>query len=249
MALLALLGISAFALASGIVGIRLLALGRRTGLAPERLIGLSLFLAGGIGTTGVVAASYAGAWRPLVAGLALLAVDCGIAALGVFTWRVFRPTRLGATIVCACVALLFASLIADRVAGHYFGVPRTAFSMASDYAGRLVLYGWASFEALRQWSLARRRLRIGLGEALVANRFLLWGIATTAALGIWLHALFGELTKAADTTESYLVVTVLGGACALAIWLAFFPPRRYRVRFAARAARSGVASASAFSAP
>jgi len=233
MALLALFGICAFALSSGIVGIRLLLLSLRTGRMPERLIGLSLLLAGGLGSGGLIAAGLADEPRALILAIAMLSVDCGIAALGAFTWLVFRPTRLGATLVAVCVALLFASLITDRIAGHFLGVPRTAFSMASDYAGRLGIYTWASYESLRQWVLARRRVRLGLSEPLVANRFLLWGVAALAALGIWLHSLWRELHRVADQTELYLVVTVLGGICALAIWLGFFPPRAYRARFAA----------------
>ena len=80
-------------------------------------------------------------------------------------------------------------------------------------------------------ALARRRARLGLTEPLVANRFLLWGLGTLAALGIWLHSLWSEIAQRSERTEWYLVVTVLGCGCALSIWLAFFPPRAYRRRF------------------
>jgi small-conductance mechanosensitive channel len=103
--------------------------------------------------------------------------------------------------------------------------------MTADYCGRLAMYSWASYETLRQYGLARRRVRIGLSEPLVANRFLLWGIGTLAALGIWLHSLWRELAQRSEVTEFYLVVTVLGSTCALSIWLAFFPPRAYRQWF------------------
>jgi len=119
-------------------------------------------------------------------------------------------------------------MIVDRLAGEYLGASRGVFSITVDYAGRLILYGWATYESLRQYALARRRVRIGLTEPLVANRFLLWGIGTSAALGIWLHAFWSELLRRPDPTETYLVITALGSACALAIWLAFFPPRAYR---------------------
>ena len=188
MALLALLGISAFGVVSFVVGLRLVLLSRRTGLLPERLIGVSLFLAGGLGTALLVAASFAGEARWLVATISVLMINLGVVALGVFNWRVFRPTLFGATLVAACIALLFLSMIVDRLAGEYLGASRGVFSITVDYAGRLILYGWATYESLRQYALARRRVRIGLTEPLVANRFLLWGIGTSAALGIWLHA-------------------------------------------------------------
>lgn len=232
MALLALLGISAFGFVSFAVGLRLVLLSRRTGYLPERLIGTSLFLAGGLGTALLVTSSFAGDGRWLVATISALMINLGVAALGVFTWRVFRPTLLGATLVAACVALLFLSMLVDRLSGEYLGASRTDFSIATDYAGRLLLYAWATWESLRQYALARRRVRIGLTEPLIANRFLLWGVATSAALGIWLHALWSELAhRSADPIESYLVITALGTTCALAIWLAFFPPRAYRALF------------------
>jgi hypothetical protein len=235
MALLALLGMSAFALVSSAVGLHLILLARRTGLLPERLSGISMFLAGGLGSTLLLAAGFAGDARWLFATAAVVAINFGVAALGVFTWRVFRPTLMGATLVAACVMLLFLSMIVDRFAGHYLGAPRSGFSIAADHAGRLVLYGWATWESLRQYARARRRVRLGLTEPLVANRFLLWGLATGAALGIWLHALWRELVRSHDDTQAYLVITAFGGACALALWLAFFPPRTYRARFASGA--------------
>jgi hypothetical protein len=236
MELAALLGMSAFALASFVVGLRLILLSRRTGLLPEKMIGLSLFLAGGCGAILLVASGFAGGARWLVATAAIAAMNLGVAALGVFTWRVFRPTLVGATLVAACLMLLLMSMIVDRAAGHYLGMTRSTFSTVSDYAGRLTLYGWATGETLRQYALARRRVRLGLTDPLVANRFLLWGISTTAALGIWMHGFWQDLNRSTDVTENYLVATVLGSACALAIWLAFFPPRAYRARFAAPSA-------------
>ncbi len=236
MALFALLGISLFAVASFVVGWRLLWLAHRTGMLPEKLIGGSLFLAGGVGTALLILAGVTGPARGVFSTAAMLAVDCGITVLGVFTWRVFRPGLVGATVVATCTAMLFLSFATDWVSGLYLGVGRSNFSMSADYFGRLVMYGWASYETLRQYALARRRVRLGLTEPLLANRFLLWGIATLAALGIWLHSLWSEVVQRNEQTEWYLVVTVLGCICALAIWLAFFPPRAYRRWFETSAA-------------
>lgn len=54
MDLLALLGLAAFVLVSSIVGMRILVLAATTRGLPETLIGLSLVLAGGVGTGLVV---------------------------------------------------------------------------------------------------------------------------------------------------------------------------------------------------
>ncbi len=243
MALFALLGISLFAIASFVVGWRLLWLAHRTGLLPEKLIGGSLFLAGGIGTALLILSGAAGPARGVFSTAAMLAVDCGITALGVFTSRVFRPGLVGATVVATCTALLFLSFATDWVSGHYLGVRRSPFSMSADYIGRFVIYGWASYETLRQYTLARRRVRIGLLEPLVANRFLLWGISTLAATGIWGYSLWSEGIANSDTTEFYLVATVMGGTCAASIWLAFFPPGFYQRWFAVMETPSRAVSA------
>lgn len=229
MAVAALVGLSAFALASLFVGARLLVLSFRTQRLPERLIGLSLFSAGGIGTVLVLLSDIAGGSRATLQTVAAIAIHLGVAALGIFTWRVFRPTFAGATLVAACVALLVLSRLADAVSGHYFGVDRSDLSIAADYTGRIVLYAWATFESLRHYALARRRVRIGLVEPLVANRFLLWGIGTGAALCIWFHVFLQELARRSDAAETYLVIAAFGTACAISLWLAFFPPRRYRL--------------------
>jgi len=144
------------------VGWRLLWLAHRTGLLPEKLIGGSLFLAGGIGTALLIVSGFAGPARGVFSTAAMFAIDCGITVLGVFTWRVFRPGLVGATVVATCTALLFLSFASDWVSGHYLGVRRSGFSMTADYVGRFAMYGWASFETLRQATLARRRVRIGL---------------------------------------------------------------------------------------
>ena len=236
LALIALLGISLFALASTVVGWRLLWLAHRTGLVPEKLIGGSLFLAGGLGTALLIASGVAGPARGIFSTAAMFAIDGGIALVGVFTWRVFRPGLVGATVVATCTALLFLSFASDFVSGHYLGVQRSVFSMTADYAGRFVMYGWATFESARQYALARRRVRIGLTEPVVANRYLLWALATLTASGIWSYSLWAEIAKETDVTKFYLVAALLGGSCAAAIWLAFFPPPAYRRWFAAGAA-------------
>jgi len=236
LALFALLGNSLLTLVSFVVGWRLLWLAHRTGLLPEKLIGGALFLAGGIGTALMILSGFSGPARGVFATAAMFAINCGITVVGVFTWRVFRPGLVGATVVATCTALLFLSFASDWVSGHFLGVRRPGFSMTADYIGRFGIYVWASFETLRQSLLAHRRVRIGLTEPIVANRFLLWGISTVMATCIWGYSLWSELAQNSDTSEFYFVTSVLGSSCALAIWLAFLPPQRYRRRFATSAA-------------
>ena len=237
MALLALLGISLFAFASFVVGWRLLWLAHRTGLVPEKLIGGSLFLAGGVGTALLILSGFAGPARGVFSTAAMLAIDCGITVLGVFTWRVFRPGLVGATVVATCTALLFLSFASDWVSGHYLGVRRSGLlddgrlhrSLRDVRLGELrnaaPVRAGAPARADRSHSSRSSRIASCSGASRRSRR-----------PGIWLYSLWSELVQSSDTTEFYLVATVLGGTCALAIWLAFFPPRLYRRWFATSAA-------------
>ena len=237
MQLLGLVGILAFVAASFVVGGRLSWTGLRRGSVPEATIGVSFLLAGGVGTLLMVVSSGAGTAQALMRVASNAFIDLGIAVLGIFNWRVFRPDRRGALLFAAFVSLLALSFSADLARRAFLDPgPRPPLWIAADALGRVGMYGWGAYETLRQYSLARRRLQLGLSDPLVANRFLLWGIGTVAVIGIWLHAYGSELAGVTGNESTYLVVALLGGICAAAIWLAFFPPKVYRRRFEAHSA-------------
>ena len=77
--------------------------------------------------------------------------------------------------------------------------------------------------------MLRRRMRIGLANAELARRFLLWGIAGTSAMGI---VISGGVNRFLDPTTLHpallLLQAAFGLTAAIGIWLAFFPPRRVR---------------------
>ena len=235
MQLLGIVGVLAFVTASFAVGLRLSWTGLRRGGIPESTIGLSFLLAGGIGTLLMLASNGAGAAQALLRAASLGFINLGIAVLGVFNWRAFRPDRTGALLFAAFVSLLALSFSADLVRRAFLDqLPRPPLWIAADAAGHIGMYGWGTVETLRQYALARRRLRLGIGDALVADRFLLFGIGTLSVIGIWVHTYTRELLGATSAEGEYLVVSLLGGLCAAAIWLAFFPPRAYLRRVAAR---------------
>jgi hypothetical protein len=230
--LLGLIGILAFVAASFVVGGRLSWTGLRRGRLPEATIGVSFLLAGGIGTLLMVVSSGAGTAQVLMRVASNAFIDLGIAVLGIFNWRVFRPDRRGALLFAAFVSLLSLSFSADLARRAFLDPgPRPLLWIAADCVGRIGMYAWASFETLHQYALSRRRLDLGLSHPLVVNRFLLWGIGTIAVTGIWLHTYANELLGIVDAESDYLSVTLLGGVCAAAIWLAFYPPQAYRRRF------------------
>jgi hypothetical protein len=245
--LLAAIGGAAFILTSLVMGVRLLLLARRTGELPELAVGLALFLMGGLAYPMIAVARFATPLpegpRIALAGLALLLNGVGTVAVGVFNWRVFRPSEPWArTAVAALAVALAASLALEALtpglrdaALHNRGAGLRAF---------FVLLGlplaWASWESLRFHGLLLKRMRLGLGDPVVADRMWLWGISTLAAfvsnLATSVSSFFG--VDIAVSTFGALLIAPLGLLAAGAMWLAFFPPESYLRRVAARAAAS-----------
>ena len=78
-----------------------------------------------------------------------------------------------------------------------------------------------------------RRMRIGMGDPLVANRLLVWGVGTGAIAAVAAIHLAGQLLGHYELPASLIgVVSLLVLVTAVAEWLAFFPPRAWRDPFA-----------------
>ena len=98
---------------------------------------------------------------------------------------------------------------------------------------------WLFVESVHYASRMRRRVRLGLGDPIVANRFTLWAIWTGALACIPLFVLalrtLGILEAPVPgaplpaSVRAIIAMLGSGGAAALvACWLAFFPPAAYR---------------------
>ena len=103
----------------------------------------------------------------------------------------------------------------------------------------LAALGWSALEALREYGMARRRLALGLGDPVVANRFLLWCLsgasqAAIHAMSLSLHV--RGVGMLADPLGLFVVATGLLLAAAM-MWLVFLPPAAYR-RFVEDRARA-----------
>ena len=103
---------------------------------------------------------------------------------------------------------------------------------------RLAAPAWMAAESLRYYGQMKKRVAIGLGDPLVANRFLLWGIG--ASFGV-LMIVTSVAPVFLPTTHVLLPVSIVilgisGLGAAIPYWLAFFPPRAYRRRFEPSAA-------------
>ena len=234
MALLGLLCFAVTLLARFVVGARLLLLARRTRELPELAIAIA-FLAGGVvgSLLGFVAMmNYVPAEYVVAVGVVSSAgVQVSTLAIAFFNWRVFRPHALWA----ACIFATVCAIAVVAVLGRLLDTPespRGPVGFWSGMASVLVTYGWTTYEALHYHALLRRRLHLGLADAAVTQRILLWGIGSGCTTGVSLVTL-GIRVAGLQTFPPavQLVMYALGFATAAAIWLAFFPPAIYRRRF------------------
>jgi hypothetical protein len=245
---LAAIGGGCFVLVSLVLGPRLLFLGRSRRELPEFTMGLCLLLMGGLGypfaTLGRVVTALPDDLRGLFVGCSALCNTVGFAALAIFTWRVFRPRSGPAeSMTAVCIAALALLVPAEAV---WPGLVASALSKqpypgAPGYLRVVVGLGilfWSTLEAGLFTRQLRRRLAIGLGDAVVADRVRLWTLAMAGAsvsyTTSFLLSLAGIDLPAAPLGA--MTIGILGLLSAASAWLAFLPPAAYLRRVEARAA-------------
>jgi len=226
-----------------VVALRLLALHRRTGSAPELLLGLMLLLSVGVGYPLLIAADRAGpgSVRPLFI-VSTLAVNAGFALLFAFTWRVFQPEARWARALAAAGVL---ALLVNGALRCWDAVVEDQIRIAGEVVAESLLqtmpvmlaYLWTAWEALRYHGLMRRRVRLGLADPAVCDRFLLWGLmALFVTAGVLLNSV--ALALRIEILESpwiLLASSSTGLAQAVLLVLAFAPPSAYLAWVRARA--------------
>jgi hypothetical protein len=254
-------------LLSLVVGIRLFRLARRgSSFGPECWLA-SFFVFGAFLGAGLNISVYVGMADPSLAlsplhGSLVLASSTFIYCVGtlgiyVFNWITFRPdSKRARNAVIAGTAFVFGSALAQAMTEGFKVTVFPGAAYWSFYIGRVAPYYWLAVESLLYWSAARRRMRIGLADPLVTNRFFLlglWAVAWAAmgfsdivARGIYMWV-SGSTTA---TTEVHIdtagpiilaticVTSVLGLLAAVTLALSFFPNRAYRRFIEARAAAS-----------
>jgi hypothetical protein len=227
-----------FVLVSLVLGVRLLAMASITRQIPELAIGLNFVVAGAIGYSLLIAAEslrVLGSYAGMGSFLGVTAISLGAHFIGLFSHRVFHPEGRGSRALLVALSIWLALGVAGSWSLH---VSRESDGIGvwlgrwAPNLGILVAYGWSSFEPLRYAALMRRRAGLGLGDALVANRLLLWGVGTGAIAAVALLHLVAQLFGRYELPPSLVgVVSSLVLVTAVAEWLAFFPPRAYRRRF------------------
>ena len=250
----AALGVLAWYGSSLYVGGRLLRSGIRDGNPHARWIGTYLFFAMGMASilysiamarTTLSGAPMTSLDRVLVALHCFAAVIANFALL-TFTRRVFRRESRTAGLAAAAILgmLVIGSLGHGLTTG--FDGSLTSVYAAIYLAGPVLANAWTAGESLLYYRLMRKRVAVGLAEPLASNRFLLWGVgAGSAAFLLFVNAVQMQLNHQLGTTpslpvraSSLVLLAVLGLVCAVCYLAAFFPPRWYVARFAARSSEA-----------
>jgi len=237
---LGLVGFASFIAVSAVVGVRLLLQARRTRRLPELAIGANFVIAGALGYSLLLASESLHLFPRRLEGAASFAgvtgLSIGAGLLALFSQRVFRPTSPIALAALGALAGWLASGICGSWVLHVRQIETGPGGWLGHWApnlGLLAAYGWATAESLRYHALMRRRVRLGIANPLVSNRFLLWGIGTLAGSAVTLLHLVAQMLGAYELPPSFVgVVSLLVLIAAIAEWLAFFPPRAWRQRFA-----------------
>lgn len=240
MKIVALVCLVAFMLTSLVVGLRVLGMWRRTRALPELLLSAALlsvgFLSFAVGTTAKILVSGTEALRHTITLVGLSNECFGVLALIAFSWRVFYPRQRWAAGVAASLAVLVGvALYLEISTGQYLryadAIPITGLAVPIGLAARSTGPAWMALSCLVYHGKLRKRARLGLAEPFVVHRVALWGIALAAsALAYWVgvvHRLvYGTGLK--EHASALAIVSLLALVSAIAIGLAFFPPRAYR---------------------
>ena len=229
-----------------VVGMRLHSLSRRTKARPEYLLAVHYLCTGGSYLLYELPAPFAQTpeWILLVARLIY---TVGMVPLLFFTRETFRRDTSWATVlVWANLLVLFSGATLSALEGDTEGVVVTSIWFWFDWIGYTVPYVWITTEALLAYGAAQKRVRLGICEPEVANRFLLWALfgALATIAGALLIPLYIEYATTQIWPEWGNYAS--GGfeaASTLALWFVFFPPAFYR-RWINRAAHTGVVAKS-----
>jgi hypothetical protein len=247
MQVLSFLFLIVYTVASGIVGVKLLMRSRKSHGVPERLIGLAYVAAPALGYPLCVLAptlpDRAIAAPLYVFGETSLVFGCCCYLF--FTAKVFRPTDAWArwcavvgslVLVAAGVEITWSYLVSADAAEN---VARARIGLAPMVAVLGLYYVWTAFEGFRYYSMMKKRMALGLADAVVTNRFLLWAFAGLVSLA-WNSVSAGCLVAGIDLRSTVpLLATSAGGfANTILLVLIFMPPAAY-TRWVLRTARSG----------
>lgn len=225
-----------------VVGVRLLRLASKTGGAPERWLGWQFVIGSGIAYPVVIGGLLAvrpdqatPAYVVWMIALGRLGLDAALVFMLLFVATVFRADEAWARrAVWGGAGYTAAAYIALGFSGEFSRPTFNGLWHWLHYAPPVLVSGWVTFEAFRYYGILRRRLKLGLTDPVVTNRFLIWGGASVCGLFIVALGATPPLYAGADAatvrTISNLVLTGMSlfGVVAVSLyWLTFFPTQGY----------------------
>jgi len=217
-----------------LVGRRLLLLARSTRRTPELFFGAGSILLVVAATLEVGAFELARAahpWAYRVEVLALLTHSASASCISFSVWRLFYPNDAWALRVCLLqTALLFTSWQAVILPGQHTWVTGFTPWFHLHVASRGLAFAWAAVAAGAHYLRLRRQRALGLADAFLCHRFLLWTISMTASALIFVTAVATNVIRG-ELIYSYLpaelAVSMLGLVSGWALLFAFLPPAAY----------------------
>jgi hypothetical protein len=226
------LGGASFLFVSAALSLRLFVLARRNRGVPELLLGLAFLCGGTLGAVFEASADiFAGEHAGLLLGIGKTFGLVGLSFNGCFAYWVFRRGEAWARIfLTSFVAILCAGYLDHYWQGSFETGIQAHEAFWIEFFGRILAAAWLGWEAALCWQRLRRRARIGLGDPVVKNRFLLWTLASLTGLAMLATSVpplyLEHGTPFMDATV--FAFGVFGLTTATLYWLAFFPPVAYR---------------------
>jgi hypothetical protein len=231
-----------------IAAVPLLFLAARNKQIPERILGIT-FLLMGVSYL-FYETPYAFDNEALIVPFSLvgrLLWNASVVTTAAFTREVFHREKPWARpLLWSVVVLLIAGLAISAQQGDLEGMaPIGNPGFWFEWVGQVIPFVWVAVASLCAYVSACRRARIGLSDALVANRYMLFGcfgLLQLATIVLLIPMYIGyESDNGGFTDTMDQLLGALEMLTIAMIWLAFFPPRTYRAWIERAAARSAAA--------
>jgi hypothetical protein len=217
------------------LAIGLLRLGIRNRTAPELAMGVYCLLVS-IGAVLFGLTIRTGSeGNPVAYSLATaytLCIALAVSALAVGIWRIFRPGDAWARkLAIGAILWIGAAWVLCNLPANRTLMSEPTPTNLLFVAGRVAVYVFGAWEALRYSGMLRRRVELGLADPVSAHQIRLWGFAWLCAAAIAVGPVLAIALSGRASLESPIVLVLLSTLNASAwvcTWLAFFPPRAYQ---------------------
>jgi hypothetical protein len=217
-------------LAMALLSARLLRLAYRSRRLPELLVGIYFLAAPLAVSVSIRITRFDPQHAECLRALASALFSVGGIALLLFSWCVFHRGAVWAKALAWGGSAGIAALWGVEFRSGGFGDGASFWGWFIPY----VSYAWVFVESLRYWRLLRRRLRLGLADPVVVNRFLLFAIWTGGIVAITILSVASSLSAGAFREENTFgspvvlgITRLLAPVIGTAIWLTFLAPDRY----------------------